>query len=298
MLSGSELAEWREKAKNTAVAADIPVLEVDWLLREVVGLDPLSLRLELYKTNPQISATISLEDLNQLWQVRLQERLPLQYLLGVTPWRNFRLQVSPAVLIPRPETEYLIDLVAEAVKANPNLDRGDWVDLGTGSGAIAIGLAELLPKARIHAVDLSEAALSIARINAANYGFADRITFYLGSWWQPLAFLRGRASGMVSNPPYIPSAEVPLLQPEVTRHEPHLALDGGKDGLMAIDHLISTASDYLIAGGFWSIELMLGQAETTARQLRKHGCYRDIRIHRDLAGIDRFVTACRSNSNP
>jgi Methylase of polypeptide chain release factors len=110
------------------------------------------------------------------------------------------------------------------------------VDLGTGSGAIAIGLASALTNATIHAVDCSSEALAVARQNADNLGFAKRVNFYQGSWWEPLAFLKGRVSGMVSNPPYIPSSTVLTLQPEVLKHEPHLALDGGLDGLDCIRH--------------------------------------------------------------
>jgi release factor glutamine methyltransferase len=294
MISGAELAKWREEAKNAAIAADIPELEVDWLLQEVAGLDRLSLRLELFKAQPQIALTISLSELTKLWQRRLQERLPVQYLVGVTPWRNFRLQVSPDVLIPRPETEYIIDLVSAAVKADSRLDRGHWVDLGTGSGAIAVGLADLMPDARIYGVDRSIKALTIAEKNALNCGFSDKISFYQGSWWQPLAFLRGKVSGMVSNPPYIPSAIVPQLQPEVVRHEPHLALDGGEDGLEAIRHLVSTAPNYLISGGLWAIELMAGQGQNVVKLLENTKQYQNIQIFYDFAGIDRFVFASRS----
>ncbi len=293
MISGAELSKWREEAKSAAIAADIPVLEVDWLLQEVAGLDRLSLRLELFKIQPQITLTISLSELNILWQRRLQERLPVQYLVGVTPWRNFRLQVSPDVLIPRPETEYIIDLVSTAVKERLSLSSGHWVDLGTGSGAIAIGLADLLPDARIYGVDCSAAALTIAEKNALNCGFSDKINFYRGSWWQPLAFLRGKVSGMVSNPPYIPSSLVPQLQPEVVRHEPHLALDGGKDGLEAISHLILTAPDYLISGGLWAIELMAGQGQSVVKLLENTKQYQNIQIFYDFAGFDRFVLAFR-----
>jgi release factor glutamine methyltransferase len=293
MISGSELAKWREGAKNAAIAVNIPSLEVDWLLQEVAGLDRLSLRLGLFETQAEIAATVSLSELNELWQRRLRERLPVQYLVGVTPWRNFRLQVSPDVLIPRPETEYLIDLVGEVVGNNLSLSCGEWVDLGTGSGAIAIGLSDLLPEARIHAVDRSAAALKIAEKNAENCGFKDKISFYCGNWWQPLDFLRGKVSGMVSNPPYIPSAIVLELQPEVVRHEPHLALDGGKDGLDAIRYLVVSAPEYLISGGVWAIELMAGQATTVVRLLENSQQYQNIRIFADLAGVDRFVFASR-----
>jgi release factor glutamine methyltransferase len=167
------------------------------------------------------------------------------------------------------------------------------VDLGTGSGAIAIGLASELTNATIHAVDFSSEALAVARQNAENLGFAQKVNFYQGSWWEPLGFLKGRVTGMVSNPPYIPSSTVLTLQPEVLKHEPHLALDGGFDGLECIRHLVETAPDYLESGGVWLVEMMAGQAEAVADMLESHGSYCDVQIFADLAGVDRFALAYR-----
>lgn len=295
MVSGEELWRWREKAKKEAIDAEIPPAEVDWLLQEISSLNSLELRLESFKQRESIFLSRSLWELTNLWQKRLQERLPVQYLVGTTPWRNFSLKVSPSVLIPRPETEYLIDLVASAVRESPaqEISCGNWVDLGTGSGAIAIGLVDILPKATIHAVDCSPEALAIARENALKLGFGERIKFYEGSWWSPLGELKSRVSGMVSNPPYIPSDTVAQLQPEVAKHEPHLALDGGIDGLDCIRHLVETAPDYLLPGGIWFIEMMAGQAETVDRMLRADGRYTKIQIFPDLAGIERFAFAYR-----
>ena len=292
-VSGFELWQWRSTAQAQATAAEIPPQELDWLLQEIAGLDRLSLRLGSFKTQPQVRLHCSLETIAQLWQQRLNTRVPVQYLAGFAPWRQFSLRVSPAVLIPRPETEYLIDLVLKAVAQTPQLRQGHWADLGTGSGAIAIGLADALPHALVHAVDFSEAALSIACENAAAYQFNDRIRFYQGSWFEPLSALQGQLSGMVSNPPYIPSAFIPDLQPEVSRHEPHLALDGGADGLDDIRHLVSTAPRYLQSGGIWLIEMMAGQAAQVRELLQQQGSYRDIQIHVDFAGIDRFALAYR-----
>ncbi|MGC1393747.1 MAG: HemK/PrmC family methyltransferase, partial [Coleofasciculaceae cyanobacterium] len=216
---GRKLWQWRQEALKSARAADVPVEEVDWLCREVAGLDSLALRLESYK-GQQLNLRYPLTVLSQLWQRRLHDRLPVQYLVGVSHWRHFSLQVSPAVLIPRPETECLIDLAIEAVKNCPtsHLDQGLWADLGTGSGAIAFGLAEAFPFAKIHAVDYSNAALSIAQQNAQQLDLQDRIQFHQGSWWQPLAAFPGAFSGMISNPPYIPSSCIPQLEPEVVNH--------------------------------------------------------------------------------
>ena len=281
------------QAKAQAIASDIPNSELDWLLQELAGLDKLAIRLESFKDLPKIELKLPLSELAQLWERRLQERVPVQYLTGVAHWRNFSLKVTPAVLIPRPETELLIDLAVEAVKSYGVNPKSHWVDLGTGSGAIAIGLASELTNTTIHAVDCSSAALAVAQINAENLGFGSRINFYQGLWWEPLEFLKGRVSGMVSNPPYIPSSTVLTLQPEVLKHEPHLALDGGFDGLDCIRHLVETAPDYLESGGVWLVEMMAGQAEAVVDMLESHGSYCDVQIFADLAGIDRFALAYR-----
>jgi release factor glutamine methyltransferase len=228
-----------------------------------------------------------------LWQTRLEDKCPIQYVAGFSPWRDFVLKVSPAVLIPRPETELIIDWLYKEKEINFKLGQGNWVDLGTGSGAIALGLARCLPQAKIFAVDTSLEALTIAEENAQNYELSDRIQFFHGSWWTPLTHLQGKIQGMNSNPPYIPSSMIAGLQPEVTQHEPHLALDGGEDGLVAVRHLVETAPDYLISGGLWLVEIMAGQAPLVAELLKNQGQYQNIQILKDLADIERFVMAYR-----
>jgi release factor glutamine methyltransferase len=296
MVSGEELFLWRCQAKQAAIAAGISPQEVDWLLREMAGLDSLALRLESFREQPQIALKQPLSELELLWQRRLQECFPIQYLVGSTPWRNFQLKVSGDVLIPRPETELLIDIALQAVRqsSRSDLNSGDWVDLGTGSGAIAIGLADSLPDILVHAVDRSAEALAIAQENALRLGLQERIKFYQGDWWEPLAALKGKVRGMISNPPYIPTQAIAQLQPEVVRHEPHLALDGGEDGLNCIRHLVATAPDYLCAGGIWLIETMVGQAEIVKTLLKDCQSYEQIQIFPDLAGIDRFVLAIKT----
>ncbi|MBW4662801.1 MAG: peptide chain release factor N(5)-glutamine methyltransferase [Chroococcus sp. CMT-3BRIN-NPC107] len=298
VVSGEELWHWRNAAQKAAIAAKVSPRELDWLLQEVAGLERLTLHLESFRNLPQIPLRLDIKDLDRLWQRRLEERLPVQYIAGVVFWRNFKLAVSPAVLIPRPETEQIIDLAVMAAKNNPSvfIDRGHWVDLGTGSGAIAIALAQVFPLAKIHAVDCSAQAMAIAVANAQSLGFGDRIEFYQGSWWQPLERYKGKLSAMVSNPPYIPSASVAQLQPEVAHHEPKLALDGGDDGLDCLRYLVETGPDYLQPGGIWLVEMMAGQAEVVASLLQSHPSYTNISIYPDLAGIERFVLALLKNS--
>jgi release factor glutamine methyltransferase len=294
-MNESELWAWRRWAQTTATAHDLNAREVDWLLASISNLDRLALRLES-NGNRQIELSLSLDRLTALWQERIDRRTPVQYLIGKTFWRDFELIVSPAVLIPRPETESIID-IAIAASTERQQER-NWVDLGTGSGAIAIGLAKSLPQAHIYAIDLSVDALNIARTNAQRLNVSERIEFRQGDWWSPLAELRGRVAAMLSNPPYIPSTEVLQLQPEVVGHEPHLALDGGKDGLQALRILVDSASTYLEPGGLWLVEMMAGQGADVAELLAAHGSYTDIEIIHDLAGLDRFVLArLRSPAN-
>ena len=295
-ISGIELVAWRSQAITQAQAAHIDPAEVDWLLQRLCQVETLALRLGTLAQQLAVPTTMALSELETLWQKRLGDRIPIQHLVGKTVWRNFTLQVSPAVLIPRPETELLIDIVVAFINQSPQaarLQQGTWVDLGTGSGAIALGLAVALPQAQIVAVDVSDAALAIARHNAVENGLDDRIQFLSGSWFEPLAGWSGQLAGVVSNPPYIPSAFVPTLDPEVAQHEPHLALDGGPDGLAAVRHLVTTAPRYLQAGGFWAVELMAGQASAVTDLLRQSHAYTDGQVVSDYAGIERFVTAYR-----
>ncbi|MEA5419566.1 peptide chain release factor N(5)-glutamine methyltransferase [Spirulina sp. CCNP1310] len=289
MISGEDLWRWQEQAKQAAIAKAIPPMEVDWLLQEKLGLDRLSLRLGTYRG--EIYPQWDWLTLQQLWQRRLQERVPVQYLAEQTPWRHLRLRVGPGVLIPRPETEQIIDIALAQVAVDPTLGQGRWVDLGTGSGAIALGLAQALPHGRIEAVDCSAIALEIARHNATLNHCAQRVTFHQGQWWEPFAGQSEKFAAMVSNPPYIPSSMVDHLEPEVRDHEPRLALDGGEDGLAALRQLVTTAPDYLQPGGLWLVELMAGQAPTVAAMLAAEGNYTRIAIYPDLAGIERFVLA-------
>ncbi len=291
LCSALELQQWRETAIAAAQAADIEPYEVDWLLGELSDIDPLKLRLGSFQPDARIQLKQPWSEMTQLWQQRLQQRIPIQYLVGLTNWRYFTLKVAPGVLIPRPETELMVDIAVSATKHHPQLQQGDWVDLGTGSGAIAFGLAEVFDSATIHAVDCSAEALAIATENAQKLGLNHRIQFYLGSWWQPLGFLKRKLSGMVSNPPYIPHQMIQTLQPEVTLHEPHMALDGGSDGLDCIRELIQTAPLYLQSGGVWLIEIMAGQGEQVVDLLQQQGSYTQIQILNDLAGLDRFVLA-------
>ncbi len=302
-VSGADLWSWRQQAVRqvldwvTDLQAQSDYLrELDWLLVAVADLDNLSLRLETFRARPAIELTRPLPTLSQLWQQRLEQHVPIQYLLGWTTWRNLTLEVAPGILIPRPETELIIDLAQHWVLQHPTLRLDSpmqWADLGTGSGAIALGLAQSFPQADIHAVDISPIALEIAQRNAKQIHGTKPIRFYQGEWLDPLNRLQRYFDGIVSNPPYIPSAEIPKLQPEVFLHEPHLALDGGKNGLASMYQIVKQAPKYLQVGGVLLLEMMRGQAASVKELLQSNGQYTNIQIHTDLAGVERFVLATR-----
>lgn len=294
MVSGDRIWQWRQWASDLALRKDVPLREVDWLLQYYIPeLDALALRLNTYRSARLFETRCSLDALTEQWEKRVQKRVPVQHITGITPWRKFSLHVSPAVLIPRPETELLIDLAMQATQNDPTLRTGQWVDMGTGSGAIALGIADAFPEAIVHAVDYSPDALAIARKNAEALGMGHRIHFHQGSWFEPIQHLQGGLSGMISNPPYIPTAQVPDLQPEVANHEPHLALNGGSDGLDAIRHLAREAPAYLKFNGLWLVEMMAGQAEMVTNLL-SDDAFHDVSIHPDLASIERFAIAYRN----
>jgi len=291
--SGQALYQWRQWAIDLALANGIDLEEIDWFLQSVTSLSTLSLNLDLYRSEFEIPLELPLTHLTEKWQQRVTNRTPVQYLIGETPWRNFAIAVSPHVLIPRPETELIIDIAQKLAAESPcsnQIMSGHWADLGSGSGAIALGLAHQFNNATIHAVDISEKALEIVRLNAKKNRLADRITCHQGSWLTPLTHLQGQLSAIVANPPYIPTQIIPTLQPEVAQHEPHLALDGGPDGLHSIRTLITTSQAYLHTGGLWLIELMQGQAPSVVDLLTQHH-YENIAIHLGLSGIQSFVSA-------
>ncbi|WP_346292054.1 peptide chain release factor N(5)-glutamine methyltransferase [Sphaerothrix gracilis] len=301
-IVGAELWNWWQTARQQASQNAIDPAEADWLLRAVTGLDALALRLATFKEKSQVNCDRSLAELKYLWQQRVGDRVPVQYLVGQVCWRDLTLRVTPDVLIPRPETELIVEIAAELVAQSPmaaQLRSGLWIDLGTGSGAIALGLATLFPQAEIIATDVSAKAVAIAQENAARNSLGDRIQFLQGAWLEPAKKLKGQIAGLISNPPYIPSDTVLALEPEVTRHEPHLALDGGKDGLDCIRHLATVAPSYLQLGGLWLVEIMQGQGQAVSEILLATNSYEQIQLHYDLAGRDRFVSAtCRLLPHP
>lgn len=258
-----------------------PHREAEWLLAAVLKTD----RAHLYlmrdrQLRPDEQATFH-EYLNR----RLQ-REPLQYVLGVCEFYGFELIVSPAVLIPRPETELLVEKVVELAStfSSPRI-----IDLGTGAGCIAVSLAKLIAKAQLVATDISEAALEIARENAQRHGVVERIEFRLVDMTQPEAFSADEQFDIVvSNPPYVLEEERPSLQPEIRDWEPPQALYVAGDGLRFYRCIIDFCREHLTAGGWVACE-MASQRRTKIEQLFREAGFRELQIIKDLAGLDRHV---------
>jgi release factor glutamine methyltransferase len=248
-----------------------------------------------------------------IWQKRLVDRVPLQYLTSSAFWRDMVFSVGPGVLIPRPETELIIDYVVEATKLNPSIASGHWADLGTGSGALAVGIARALPLApTIWAADIASEPLKYTSFNAKRYNVSDRVRVIKSDWFDGLVEAGvEQLCGIVSNPPYIPRTDLQGLQAEVVNHEPHVALDGG--GGLAIDSLVPIcrgAATLLQPGGFLALETVGGeQAHYIAHILHHlekseydhmspgddHCLFEQIAIRRDLRGVERFVTAIKKS---
>ena len=214
---------------------------------------------------------------------------PLAYIFGYKEFWSLRLAVSPAVLVPRPETELLVE---RALALRPEAT-GRVADLGTGSGAIALALASERPRWSVVATDVSAAALDVARANAAALGLS-RVEFASGRWLAPL---RGRKFDLVlSNPPYIDEHDAALKTPALG-HEPRIALTPGPDGLVALREIVHTAPQYLEPGGWLALEHGSGQASAVAHELVGRG-FTHVRSHRDLAGHERVTEGCLPLNSP
>ncbi|MGE5219633.1 MAG: peptide chain release factor N(5)-glutamine methyltransferase [Chloroflexota bacterium] len=235
-------------------------------------------------------------------RVRAYERLltrrcahePVAYITGRREFWSLDFHVTPAVLIPRPETERLVEIVlqlAGALRTNQPLR---IVDIGTGSGAIAVALASELADAHIFATDISAAALTIAADNAAENRVADNIEFVRSDLFAGLPTDRP-FDLLVSNPPYIPRAEIDALEPEVSRWEPRGALDGGWDGLDFYRRIAARAFNYLRSGGAVAVEIGAGMGRAVAALFKESAGCAEIELYQDYAGIDRVIVARKNN---
>ena len=267
-----------------------PRFQVELLLGHVLKLP----RLQLYLCHDRVLAEAELDTLRTLVK-RRANREPLQHLIGSTSFCGREIRVSPAALIPRPETETLAELTVAALRG---LSTGTPValDFGTGTGCLAIHLAAECPPARLHAVDLSEPALALAQTNVTAHGLFGRVSLHLGDGFNALpAGLRFDL--VVSNPPYIPAGEIAELQVEVRDFDPRSALDGGADGLDFYRRLATESSAWLNPGGGLFAEFGDGQEAAVSALFSAAGWGR-INVHRDLTGKLRVVEAWREPATP
>jgi release factor glutamine methyltransferase len=290
LILGSELLAWRrQRLGEGGRAADL-----DWLLDLGGGLRWTQLQRVWLDPASSVQLHTGLGELTLLWRQHLECHTPLQYLVGVCPWREFSLAVSPAVLIPRQETEVLADLALVLGQALPSPGHRPmtWADLGTGSGCLALALSQAFPQARGVAVDRCPQALDLAQINLSQGGAQTRVALRLGSWWEPLRPFWGALDLVLSNPPYIPTALLADLEPVVRCHEPLLALDGGTDGLDPIRSIAKDAHSALAPGGWLLLEHHHDQADRVRGLLRAAGLER-VESRRDLEGQWRFTLSRR-----
>ncbi len=268
-------------AKLSEAGIDNARLDAEVLLAYVLNWRRLALYVHVAKelTDEQISRY------ENLIQRRL-ERVPVAYLTGHKEFMGMNFAVTPDVLIPRADTEVLAQGVIEHLQEFDGDIR--LADLGTGSGAICISILKFVETVTAAAVDISPNALDIARFNAEKFNVTDRIDFYEGSWFEPL---KGQKFDVIiSNPPYIPTADFKNIQPEIET-EPHLALDGGADGLDFYKKIIEAAPDFLNDAGFLAVEIGINQAEPVNDMLKAGGAFNYVQVWKDLAGIERVVAA-------
>jgi release factor glutamine methyltransferase len=264
----------------TRAGIDDAALEAEVLLRCALDVDRAAF-LAMQREPVPGSAVTNFEGL----LARREGREPLAYITGHREFYGMDFAITPAVLVPRQETELLVDLAIKQLQDNKT---PGVLDVGTGSGCVALAIAAHAPNADVHAVDLSEDALAVAGRNREAHGLTNRVTFHPGDLLSPFIGTPARWHLIVSNPPYIPSPVLVTLGPEV-RAEPRMALDGGPDGLDPTRELMRQAADLLADGGRMLIEIFSDAAPEAARLA--HGAFPDtpVTIHNDLLGLQRVL---------
>jgi release factor glutamine methyltransferase len=270
-------------------------LDAELLLAHVLHIRRSELRLRLRDE----LASADFTAFAQLVERRLQ-REPLPYIVGTQEFMGLSFRVTPDVLIPRPETERLVETVlgsgfwvlGKSPKPKTQNPKPILADIGTGSGIIAVSLAHFLPDARVYATDISASALRVAQNNAKRLGVCERITFAQGDSLEPLRRLglQGQLHAIVTNPPYIPSSDVDSLQPEVSRYEPRAALDGGAEGLTFYRRLADESAEFLRPDGFIACEVGIGQSRVVCKLFRQANFTR-LDFIQDYSGVERVVVA-------
>ena len=276
-------------ARDILIKADVPSPQADaeWTLAHVLECPRSELLMRARQPlTPEQNATFR----NLIH--RRANRIPLQHLLGNTEFYSLPFYTSPDALIPRPETETLIEIVLDQLK---NITKPRILDIGTGSGIIAITLSKALTGSHVIATDISRKALYLASQNARLNGVSDHISFLQTDLLTPFASPEG-FNAILSNPPYIPSRAIDALQPEVRAFDPRLALDGGRDGLDFYRKIIPTSVPLLAPGGLLGLEIGHDQADAVTQLLARQSGLTHIATHTDLSGYPRAVLA-RATAN-
>jgi release factor glutamine methyltransferase len=268
-----------------------PRLQVELLLAHTLAVPRLRLYLDFERQLTESELTLVRELVK-----RRAAREPLQHIIGSTSFCGLEIKVTNDVLIPRPETEVLAEQAWQFLRSRsgPEGRAVSVLDFGTGSGCLAIALARQVPTAQVWAVDLSAAALDVARENAARHKLSDHISFLQSDGFRALRAGQ-RFDLIVANPPYIPSQEIGRLAPEVRDHDPRLALDGGQDGLALFRRLAAEADDWLLPGARLMCEFGDGQTPALQRIFTQSG-WQIVAILSDLARQPRILVACRVQS--
>ena len=283
-IYGNTFLHWRRKM----ILKGGRKVDFDWLLDIAAGVSWSQLQNIILNPENFIFLEISTEELEAIWISHLTDQTPLQYLISKCPWRDIELEVSADALIPRQETEFLIDV---ALKKVTDINFGRWADLGTGSGPLALSLAKSLPNWNGHAADISKDALELAKRNFKSIVPNANVRFSLGDWWEPLKKWWGSFDLVLSNPPYIPSDLIKELEPVVRNHEPLIALDGGEDGMNASKKIMLGASNGLAKGGWLILEHHYDQSEKIINFMKNIGM-EEVSFEKDLSGIKRYAI-CR-----
>ncbi len=271
----------RDARKKLNAQSEDAATEVRLLAERAFGMSRLEL---VTKANMQVDPTHL-----QSFQAALARRLagePVHRIMGFRAFFGMQLQLSEATLEPRPDTEVLVELVLDLVKAKGRKDDAlAVIDLGTGTGAIALALLSVLKNATATITDIARNALETAMKNARVHGFAARVTAVEGPWFVPVD---GRFDVIVSNPPYIPTAIVPTLDIEVRAHDPIVALDGGTDGLDPYRVIAAGAASHLLPKGFVAVEIGFDQASDVIAIFKSSG-FDVLELRKDLGGRDRAL---------
>jgi len=245
-------------------------------------------RIDLYLNYDQPLTEDELQRFKALIKRRIK-REPVAYILGVKEFWSLELTVNQHVLIPRPETECLVEKALAFLSQSTSSPRQRILDLGTGSGAIAVALASQQPQHIYFASDRFWPTLAVARGNAKRHGLSERIHLFVGDWFASLRDAKPDFDMMVSNPPYVPSDVIGGLQPEICRYEPRAALDGAMDGLACHRTIIGAAPTYLKPGGLLMLEIGHDQTDAVRRIAESTGNYAEFNCAKDYSGYDRVV---------